>query len=54
MKWIFTFSEHFDEHEVILAHSTISGKKKLFLNGKLLYESRKVVLRASSQRVVNI
>ncbi len=44
VKWIFTFSEDGDEYEVVLLHSTMSGKKKLLMNGKLLYESRKVVV----------
>ncbi|KAG5180944.1 hypothetical protein JKP88DRAFT_200068 [Tribonema minus] len=40
--WRFSFGEEGDEHEVVLEHSTLSGKKKLYVNGEQVFESQKV------------
>jgi hypothetical protein len=40
--WRFTFGEDGDEHEVVLTHSALSGKKKLMVDGSLIFESQKV------------
>jgi hypothetical protein len=42
VRWRFTFGEEGDEHEVVLEHSTLSGRKRLYVNDELLFESQKV------------
>jgi len=45
IKWRFCFGPNGPPHEVVLVHSVVSQKKKITLDGVLLYNAQKVVLQ---------
>ena len=40
--WRFCFEDDDDEHSVVLVHTLSSGKKRIFLNGALIFTEQKV------------